>query len=102
MEKRTLNKSHMVREYLKEHPDAMPSAGAAALKKDGITPRFFSNVKTKIKNDQARIKPSAISRGSRSATQEILAAADLISTNGGVENAQDLVRTAGIITDLLK
>ena len=102
MGKRKINKSEKVREYLTEHRDAMPTDGAAALKRYGITPGFFSNTKTRIKNSQVKTKRGGKRRGSRAATSEILAAAELIRTCGGAENAKDSIRAADEIAKLLK
>ncbi len=101
MGKRKINKSEKVREYLTEHRDAMPTDGAAALKRYGITPGFFSNVKAKLKNDQATKKHGKKTRVSRAATNEVLAAAALIRTCGGAENAKDSIRAADEIAKLV-
>lgn len=102
MAKRKINKSEKVREYLAKNPDAMPGDAAADLKRYGITPGFFSNVKSKLKNHQAPKKHGKKTRDSRAATSEILAAAALIRTCGGVEQAQGVVRDAGEVAKLLK
>ena len=59
--KQKTNKTQAVREYLKTHPNVMPSEIAAALIKQGIkvTPGHVSNIKTALKKKRLAKKPVA-------------------------------------------
>jgi arginine repressor len=61
--KQNVNKSQAVRDYLKNHPKAMPGEIVATLSKQGIkvTPSYVANIKTKL-NKGRSAKKAAVAK----------------------------------------
>ena len=96
---RKVNKSAEVRKILTENPDMGPTEISNALKsrKIVVSPNFVSNVKLKLKNGNGS------GRGRKIATMDdVLAAAQLIKTCGGIENAKRALDLAEMVVAVSK
>ena len=90
------NKSQLIRDYLTEHPDAQNKDVAKALSKQGVKSQDVANLKTRIKASAAKTpKKSAKKKKSRRKASpqtvelsSVEAAADFISTVGGIHKAK--------------
>lgn len=107
--RRKTNRSEVIRQYLAEHPDEGPSEVAQALKRHKVTPHLVSNVKSKMNKGSSPRRKKVAKRSAPSVaptgTDEfanVVAAAQLIKTCGGLEQAQQALKAAGKVADLLQ
>ena len=107
--RRKTNRSELIRQYLAEHPDEGPSQVAEALKQYKVNAHLVSNVKNKMNNAGSprgkkvatRPAPSVATAGADKFAS-VVAAAQLIKTCGGLEQAQQALKAAGKVADLLQ
>jgi hypothetical protein len=107
-----INKSQRVRDYLAQHPDAGPTAVARALKRFKISVALVSAIKarnsaTSNKKRKAKVKSRSAGgrRGRPPGSQEyaaIVAAAELIRSCGGIDEAKSALETAGRVASALE
>jgi hypothetical protein len=107
--RRKTNRSEIVRQYLSEHPDEGPSQVAQALKRYKVTPHLVSNVKNKMKKDSSPRRKKVRKRSATSVATagadefaSVVAAAQLIKTCCGLEQAQQALKAAGKVAELVK
>jgi hypothetical protein len=107
--RRKTNRSEIIRQYLSEHPDEGPSQVAQALKQYKVTPHLVSNVKSKMKKvsgpRRKKVKKQAAPLVTSTAATEladVVAAAQLIKACGSLEQAQQALKAAGKVADLLR
>jgi len=94
----TTNKSHEVRKYLAQHPDARPSEIVKALAPTvQITPGFVANIKSKFKRGKpagAAVSAPRQPRRAEVAVDHLLAAAELLRLCGGIDQARAALEVA--------
>ncbi len=92
--KRKVNKSQMVRDYMKAHPAATSSEIAEALTKQGtkISSGHVANIKSKSKQRRRAVKTVRAKRGV--SVPEIKAALALIKASGSASAAKEAVSAA--------
>ena len=108
--RRKTNRSEIIRQYLSEHPDEGPSQVAQALKQYKVTPHLVSNVKSKMKKAsrprRKKVKKQQVAPSvtTTAATEfaDVVAAAQLIKACGSLEQAQQALKAAGKVADLLR
>ena len=102
--KQKINKTQAVRDYLKDHPEAMSGEIAAALKKQGIkiTPSHVSNIKSKMNKARTAKKaakqmpapePAApVEKAANTVTvEQVKAVAQTIKAIGGFDRLNELL-----------
>jgi hypothetical protein len=101
--KSEVNKSQAIRDYVKKHSDAGPTAVAAALnKREGwnISPAYVSTIKNKTKKPASSAPRAARAGGKLSGFEEsLLQAKDFAKQAGGINRAKAALDLLARITD---
>jgi hypothetical protein len=86
-------KSQAIRNYLKSHRGAGPSAVVAALAQEGIavSSQMVSNIKTRMVRRRRTARVSASGNGSGPSLDSLLAAKRLAKRVGGIDQARAAV-----------
>lgn len=89
-----VNKTQAVKDYLKEHPGALPVAVSEALKAQGVDvdPKYVSNVKFKLGIKKRRKK--AVAKGEEAKPAAAAVPTDMISV-AALQKAKKLIQELG-------
>ena len=104
--RKKVNRSQAIRDYIAEHPDDTPKEVAAQLKRLGVNAQLVSNVKAKTnttggKRKKQRKKRRVVKQTASHDHDSIVAAAQLIRTAGGADEAKKAIEAARKVGEFL-
>lgn len=94
MAKKKVSKTELIKEALRETPDATPRDIANALKKHGVTATYVSNVKSTMNaKPKRRGRPPGTTKAAKKTTRKT--AAPSVASSGSLDAAIKFVQQSG-------